>query len=600
MGIELLTRPLGSTSRSNIAEVASPTVTAASQSQAASEAPISPQKHNQNSNQKKNRSFSSIIKPNSSAKLLNQTISSLSQLKKTHAHLLRRNLLFHADHSLASLLSHYASLSSPFSAFSVAISAPKASLHLFNRAIRALSKSGLSLRLYARMPSLAISPDNFTFPFVLNSCAAMGDLPAGAEIHSRLLRAGFAHHLPVANALIDMYGKCDQLPLAGRFFDEMPVTDLVSHNALLGAHARVGEDMLSARKLFDQMPDKNIISWNAMIVGYVNAGNLASARAIFNAIPCRNLVSWSVMIVGYCKKGLVDAARELFDEMPQQNLVSWTVMISGYMQDRRAKEALALFNDMQRCGVEPDSATMTCVVSAISQLGSTELGRWVGAYIHQKHIQKNVRLLTALIDMYAKCGEVERALGLFDEIPSPDAHSYTALINGLASNGHGGEALKLFERMRGEGIRPDPITFVGVLSACGHSGLVEDGLRYWRSMVEEYGIKPCSDHYACVVDMLGRAGRLGEAYEMISRMPELVGSHVGALGAILAACRSYGDVEMGKIVAGDLFVMEPQNTGNYILLSSIYAEKGLWSEADRVRKMMRGRAVEKLPGSSWV
>ncbi|XP_020594510.1 pentatricopeptide repeat-containing protein At2g44880-like, partial [Phalaenopsis equestris] len=241
------------------------------------------------------------------------------------------------------------------------------------------------------MPSLAISPDNFTFPFVLNSCAAMGYLPAGAEIHSRLLRAGFARHLPVANALIDMYGKCDQLPLAGRFFDEMPVTDLVSHNALLGAHARVGEDMLSARKLFDQMPDRNIISWNAMIVGYVNAGNLASARAIFNAIPCRNLVSWSVMIVGYCKKGLVDAARALFDQMPQQNLVSWTVMISGYMQGRRPKEALALFNDMQRFGVEPDSATMTCVVSAISQLGSAELGRWVGAYIHQKHIQKNVR-----------------------------------------------------------------------------------------------------------------------------------------------------------------------------------------------------------------
>ncbi|KAL0928441.1 hypothetical protein M5K25_000323 [Dendrobium thyrsiflorum] len=580
------------------AKVAAPNISSISPSPVTSEDPTPPRNHNPSSSQRKNRSFSFISKANGAAELLNQTSSSLSQLKQTHAHLLRRNLLFLIDHSLPSLLlSHYASLSSPSAAFSVVSSSPNPSLHLYNRAIRALSRSRHALRLYARMPTLAISPDNFTFPFVLNSCAAAGDLPAGGELHSRILRTGFAGHLPVANALIDMYGKCAQLPLASRVFDEMPIQDLVSHNALLGAHARLGEDMLSARKVFDQMSEKNIISWNAMVVGYVNAGNLAAARAIFNTIPYRNVVSWTVMIVGHCKNGFVDDARELFDEMPQRNLVSWTVMIAGYTQSRRAKEALALFNEMQRFGVEPDSATMTCVISAISQLGSPKLAYWVGAYINRKGIERNVRVLTALVDMYAKCGEVEQAFHLFDEIPSPDAFSYTALINGLASNGHCLEALKVFERMQAQAIRPDPITFIGVLSACGHSGLVQDGLRFWHRMVEDYGIKPCLDHYSCIVDMLGRAGRLGEAYEMIRRMPAK--PHVEALGAMLAACRTYGNVEIAENVAKELFVLEPENTGNYILLSSIYAEKGLWAEALRVRKMMRGRGAEKLPGSSW-
>ncbi|KAK8960065.1 Pentatricopeptide repeat-containing protein [Platanthera guangdongensis] len=528
------------------------------------------------------------------ADLLNLASSSLSQLRRTHAHLLRRNALLHNGDSIPSLLvSLYASLSSPSSAFSVVASATNPSIYLFNRAIRTLSKSRLALRLYARMPAVAVAPDNFTFPFALNTCAALSDLPAGAELHSRLLRTGFAGHLPVANALVDMYGKCAQLPLAGRVFDEMPLRDLVSNNAILGAHARLGQDMLFARKVFDAMPERNIISWNAMIVGYMNVGNLAAARAVFDAIPARNPVSWMVMILGCCKNGRVDAARQLFDEMPQRNLVSWTVIITGYSQSGRAKEALALFHDMQRAGVQADAATMTCVISAVAQLGSAELACWAGAYVDQNGIDRNAKVLTALVDMYAKCGEMKRAIRHFREIPSPDAFSYTVLINALASNGHCLEALEVFERMLAEAIRPDPITFIGVLSACGHEGLVEDGLRYWHSMAE-HGINPCADHYSCVIDMLGRAGRLDEANEMMRRIPG--GAHVGALGAMLSACRTYGNVEIGEDVARKLFVLEPDNTGNYVLLSSIYAEKGLWDEARRKLMKLQKRSLELAVG----
>ncbi|KAK8928529.1 Pentatricopeptide repeat-containing protein [Platanthera zijinensis] len=529
--------------------------------------------------QSNSTSSAAISNTADAADLLNLASSSLSQLRRTHAHLLRRNALFHNGDSIPSLLfSLYASLSSPSSAFSVVASATNSSIYLFNRAIRTLSKSRLALRLYARMPAVAVAPDNFTFPFALNTCAALSDLPTGAELHSRLLRTGFAGHLPVANALIDMYGKCAQLPLAGRVFDEMPLRDLVSNNAILGAHARLGQGMFFARKVFDAMPERNIISWNAMIVGYMNVGNLAAARAVFDAIPARNPVSWMVMILGCCKNGHVDAARQLFDEMPQRNVVSWTVIITGYSQSGRAKEALALFHDMQRAGVQADAATMTCVISAVAQLGSAELACWAGAYVDQNGIDRNAKVLTALVDMYAKCGEMKRAIRHFREIPSPDAFSYTVLINALASNGHCLEALEAFERMLAEAIRPDPITFIGVLSACGHEGLVEDGLRYWHSMAE-HGINPCADHYSCVIDMLGRAGRLDEANEMMMRIPG--GAHVGALGAMLSACRTYGNVEIGEDVARKLFVLEPDNTGNYVLLSSIYAEKGLWDEARR-------------------
>ncbi|KAG0498476.1 hypothetical protein HPP92_002767 [Vanilla planifolia] len=448
------------------------------------------------------------------------------------------------------------------------------------------------------MPAFAVAPDNFTFPYLLNSCASLADPVAGSELHSRLFRSGYLRHLPVANALVDMYGKCAMLSTARRVFDEMSVRDIVSHNALLGAHARSGDDMLSARMVFDQMPERNVISWNAMVVGYVNSGDLDSGRAVFDRIPRRNMVSWTLMIVGYCKNGLVDTARDLFDEMPQRNLVSWTAMISGYAQSGRANEAMSLFHEMQSNGVKADAATMTGVVSAASQLGSAELARWVGAYVDQKGIERNERVLTALVDMYAKCGYIDKAFSVFEEIRSPDAYSFTALINGLASNGHPIEALKVFDEMLAQSIRPDPITFVGVLSACGHAGLVDEGLRFWHSMPRDYGIKPCPDHYACMVDILGRAGRLAEAHEMVQSMPN--GPHAGALGAMLAACRTHCNVKIAESVARELFVLEPENTGNYVLLSSIYAEKGLWAEAAGVRKMMKRRIAEKLPGSSWI
>lgn len=528
--------------------------------------------------------------------------ASLSAVRRAHARVLRAGL--HGNNSLAAtLLALYATLSpSPLPALRVFSSVPSPALSLFNRAIRAFSAGGaaaapLALRLYSQMPRRRISPDNFTIPFVLNSCAAVLDLSAGGEAHSRAIRSGCMGFLPVPNALIDMYGKCGALESARRLFDEMSARDVVSYNALLGAYAKTGGEMASARRLFDDMAHRNVITWNAMLVGHVNGGDIRSARAVFDAMPVRNVVSWTTMLVGYTKSRLLDDARLLFDAMPERNLISWTAMITGYAQNGRPHEALALFGAMDRAGVRADAVAMTGAVSAVAQLGSADLAHWAATYAARRGIERNQHLLTALVDMHAKCGSFEAARECFEQIPSPDSFAYSALINGLAAHGRGGEALELFQRMQAAGVGADAVTFIGVLNACSHAGLVDEGLSFWDAMVRQHGVEPTAEHYACIVDMLGRAGRLREAHELVGAMP--AEPYAGALGALLSACRTYDEVGIAEAVAGELFELEPENTGNYMLLWSIYAGRGRWADAERVREAMSEKGVKKLPGFCW-
>ncbi|KAF3438663.1 hypothetical protein FNV43_RR21427 [Rhamnella rubrinervis] len=304
--------------------------------------------------------------------------SSLSHLKQIHAHIFRSNL--HRNASLAStLVSLYASLS-------------------FTRYTRLTRQSHL--------------------PILLNSCAALNDLNRGTEVHGRVVRSGFGWCIPVANALIDMYGKCDALERARLAFDEMCVRDVVSHNALLGACAKGKVDMVGSQALFDGMPVKNVISWNAMIVGYVNCGDLNSAQAIFDRMPERNIVSWTTMLVGYTKNGFIDLAEVLFDKMPDQSLVCWTAMISAYAQSKRPSDALKLFWRMEKERIKPDAFTMTAVISASAQLGHADLANWMGSYMDQAGIEQNEQVLTALVDMHAKCGNIEKAILIFEKIPN--------------------------------------------------------------------------------------------------------------------------------------------------------------------------------------
>ncbi|KAI3902750.1 hypothetical protein MKW92_009491 [Papaver armeniacum] len=280
-----------------------------------------------------------------------------------------------------------------------------------------------------------IKPDNYTYPFLLNSCATLSALKQGVEIHGRILRTGFLFHTPVSNALIDMYGKC---------------------NSLDQSRWVLGEDMSQAQRVFDHMPVRNAISWNGMIVGYVNGGDLSSARRIFDKMPEGNVVSWTTMLVGYAKSGYMDSARFLFDSMPERNIIAWTAMINGYAQNGRPSEALELFRGMEKARIKPEAVTMTGVISASAQLGGTELANWIGSYVDREGIERNEKILTALIDIHAKCGNMEEACRLFRGIPSPFVFSYSALITGLASHGHGFKALEIFQKMQAEASRAPP------------------------------------------------------------------------------------------------------------------------------------------------
>ncbi|RXH96155.1 hypothetical protein DVH24_008655 [Malus domestica] len=342
------------------------------------------------------------------------------------------------------------------------------------------------------MVSVGIRPDNYTYPFVLNSCAALSDLCGGTEVHGRIVKMGFGFCVPVSNALVDMYGG--------------------------------GVDMGCALVLFEGMLGKNVISWNAMVVGCVNSGDLVSARAVFDRMPDRNAVYWTTMLA----------------------------MISGYSQNGRPSEALSLFRRMEKARVKPDAFTMTAVISALAQLGPADLANWIGSYVDREGIEQNEQVLTALVDMHAKCGNMGEACAIFEKIPLKDVFSYSAIITGLASNGHGVKALEIFQRMLAENIEPDRFTFVGVFTACCRAGLVEDGMGYWESMVKDYNIEPDADHFTCIVDMLGRAGKLNEASDLVKGMP--VGPQPGALGALLAACRTYGNVEIAESAAEQLFI----------------------------------------------
>ncbi|KAG9446616.1 hypothetical protein H6P81_012744 [Aristolochia fimbriata] len=525
----------------------------------------------------------------------------LSHLAQIHAHIFRTQL--HQNNSLASsLVSLYAGFSLPHVALLVFSFISFPTLSLFNHTIRALSRAPSfhlrCIQLYHRMIGEGIKPDNFTFPFVLNSCAGLADASQAMEVQGRVTKTGFAKFLPVSNALIDVYGKCDAIDRSYKVFEEMTVRDTVSFNAILSGHARIGHDMAAAKTLFQSMQERNVISYNAMIVGYVNSGDLNSARDVFDGMPFRNVVSWTTMIVGYTKNGLVDVARRLFDEMRERNLITWTAMITGYSQNGQPSEALALFDRMvTSTGIRPDAATMTGVISAIAQLGRPELANSIQSFIEKNKIEKNERVLTALLDMFGKCGNMQEACRVFDEIPKPDVYSYSAVIAGLASHGCGEKALNIFGRMQEDGIEPDHITFVGLLTACSHAGLVEDGLRLWKVMVEDYSIEPGPDHFACIVDMLGRTGRLEEAHDIVQMMPP--GAHAGALGALLSGCKTFCNVEMAECAASQLFELEPENTGNYMLLSNIYASVDRWEDAMRVRIEMKKSGATKLQGCSW-
>ncbi|XP_022144208.1 pentatricopeptide repeat-containing protein At1g25360-like [Momordica charantia] len=395
-----------------------------------------------------------------------------------------------------------------------------------------------ALTLFRKMRLLGVQHDEFTYTSVISACANGGFFQLGKQVHAYILKNELnPNHdfiLSVSNALITLYWKFGKVD--------------------------------GARKIFYEMPIKDIVTWNAILSGYVNSGRMEEAKSFFV-------------------------------EMPEKNLLTWTVMISGLAQNGFGEEGLKLFNQMRLDGYEPCDYAFAGAITACSVLGALENGRQLHAQlIHLGH-DSSLSVGNAMISMYARCGVVEAAKSLFLTMPFVDSVSWNAMIAALGQHGHGVKAIELFERMLEEGILPDRITFLTVISACSHAGLVDEGHKYFNSMSETYGITPGEDHYARMIDLFCRAGKFSDAKNVIDSMPCKPGAPMWE--ALLAGCRIHGNMDLGVEAAERLFELMPQHDGTYVLLSNMYANVGRWNDVARVRKLMRDRGVKKEPACSW-
>lgn len=326
--------------------------------------------------------------------------------------------------------------------------------------------------------------------------------------------------------------------------------------------------------------------------------DVRAARRIFDEMPGRNIVSWNAMISGYAKAGDFIPARELFDLMPERNVVSWNAVIGCYFHRRLFSETLELFRMMQASDVKPNEVTVVAVLPACAHLGALDLGQWVHAYIRRQRIKMDVYVTAALVDMYGRCGTLEDARKVFDHAVKRDAFLCSTMIEVFAMHGRAGEACQVFDFMRNKGIRPNDVTFIGLLRACSHVGLVEIGLKYFNMMTEEFKLVPKVEHFGCMVDLLGRAGHLEEAHDLILGMPMKPPPVVWA--SLLGACKIHGNVKLAEVVALHLIELEPQCCANYVMLANIYSKANRWEDAAKVRRMMKEKGLAKKPACSLI
>lgn len=344
--------------------------------------------------------------------------------------------------------------------------------------------------------------------------------------------------------------------------------------------------------------DSDMYVRTGLVDVYARAGEIGSAQELFNMMPEKSLVCLTAMVTCYAKHGELKKALVLFNGMEDKDVVCWNVMIDGYTQHGMSNEAFLLFRKMLAAKVKPNEVTVLSVLSACGQLGALDSGRWIHTYIENNGILVNVRVATALIDMYCKCGSLEDARLVFDRINDKDIVAWNSMITGYAMHGCSQDTLQLFNEMRRTGYQPTDITFIGILSACGHAGLVSQGREIFSSMKDEYGIEPKIEHYGCMVNLLSRAGHVEEAYELVKNMK--IEADPVLWGTLLGACRLHGNIGLGEEIAEFLVNRDLANSGTYILLSNIYAAAGNWEGVARVRCMMKDSGIQKEPGCSSI
>ncbi|XP_059628666.1 putative pentatricopeptide repeat-containing protein At3g23330 [Cornus florida] len=512
--------------------------------------------------------------------------------------------------------------------------------------------SEMALDVFTEMQKEGISPNQFTFSSILKCCSSVNDVRLGKAIHGWILRDGIGLDMALANSILDLYAKCGVFNYAERLFELLAEKDSVSWNIMIGGCLQIGDTMKSL-DLFRRLPFKDVVSWNTVIDGHMRNGlegialnllyEMVEVGPMFNEITFSIALvlaaSLSILELGkqlhgrvlrvgihedgfvrnsvidmYCKCGQMEKASVNFRNLPQDFVrtrdskfssdesivksVSWSSMVSGFVQNGRLEEALKFFCTMVYEQVEMDKFTLTSIVSACANAGLLELGQQIHAHILKTGHKPDVFLGSSMVDMYAKCGKLNDAWLIFIQTKVQNVVLWTSMISSYALHGQGREAISLFELMLNEGITPNEVSFVGVLTACSHAGLEKEGCRYFRLMNEAYGIKPGVEHFTCMVDLFGRAGRFEEIKDFIYKNGI---SHLSAVWrAFLSSCRVHRKAEMARWVCEKLLELEPFEAGPYILLSNTCATNHKWDEAAKLRALMQERGVKKRPGLSWI
>ncbi|KAL0454951.1 UNVERIFIED_CONTAM: putative pentatricopeptide repeat-containing protein [Sesamum latifolium] len=485
-----------------------------------------------------------------------------------------------------------------------------------------------------------IGLDAVTLISILPVCTQLYNLQVGKMIHGYVLRHQALHDdASIGNALINFYAKCCCMAAAFHTFSLIPQKDLISWNTMLDAFGvnlleKQFSDLLSRMFVGGMKPDavtiltvvqfcaslsriKNVKEahgfslrsnlllsdgeptlGNALLDAYAKSGNMEYASKMFeNLSGKRNVVTCNSMISGYLTYGSYYDANIIFERMSERDLTSWNLMVRGYAQNECPTEALNLFHELQSHGIRPDAMTIMSILPVCGQMASVHFLRQCHGYAVRACFE-DAHLKAALLDGYSKCGSISTAYKLYQSTLQKDLVVFTAMIGGFAMHGMGKEGIRVFDYMLECGIKPDHVVITAVLSACRHAGLINEGLMVFSSIDQVHHMNPSIEQYACVVDLLGRGGRINEAFFFINQMPIAANSNIW--GALLGACKTHHDVDMGNVVADHLLKIETGDIGNYIVLSNLYAADARWDGVSEMRRLMKLRDLKKPAGCSWI
>ncbi|CAH8386120.1 unnamed protein product [Eruca vesicaria subsp. sativa] len=479
----------------------------------------------------------------------------------------------------------------------------------FNTLITGYEKDGLyaeAVRLFVKMQQSGHKPSDFTFSGVLKAVVGIHDYVLGQQLHGLAVSTGFSRDVAVGNQILDFYSKHDRVFETRKLFNEMPEVDFVSYNVVISGYSQA-EKYKESLELFREMQCMGFERRNFPFATVLSiAANLSSSQ-MGRQVHCQAIVATADWIphVGnslvdmYAKCEMFEEAELIFESLSQQSTVSWTALISGYVQKGLHGDGLKLFTKMRGANLRADQSTFATVLRASASFASLSLGRQLHGFIIRSGNLENVFSGSGLVDMYAKCGSIKDAVQVFKEMPDRNGVSWNALISAYADNGDGEAAINAFERMIHSGLQPDSVSVLSVLTACSHSGFVEQGTEYFEAMSRIHGITPGRKHYACMLDLLCRNGRFEEAEKLMEEMPfepdEIMWS------SVLNACRIHKNQSLAERAAEKLFSMEKlRDAAAYVSMSNIYATAGEWESVSLVKKAMRERGIKKVTASSWV